>query len=214
MIYGLLFYNSPSLKILFQLLQTAVFKLHGIIIVCSCYMRITQIIITTSILFFITSCASMKPTAFADTDKKLKPIDFFVGHTLSTGVIENKIGKPTARITTETHGVRMDSIISIEQNLFPEGGKKTHRSWKLKVIDEHHLDATANDIDGTAHGLLYGNNFSWTFRLKLPQRKFIKHLRMSQNMYVMPDGKTMIIRSVLRKFGIVIAQITEQFVKY
>ena len=37
---------------------------------------------------------------------------------------------------------------------------------------------------------------------------------MSQFMYVMPDGKTMIIRSVLRKFGIVIVQITEQFVKY
>ncbi len=156
----------------------------------------------------------MKPTAFADADKNLKPIDFFVGKTRSTGVIENKVGKPTARIVTETNGVRNDSIISIEQDLYPEGSKKNHRSWKLKIIDEHHLDATANDIDGTAHGLLYGNNFSWTFRLKLSQRKFIKHLRMSQNMYVMPDGKTMIIRSVLRKFGFVVVQITEQFQKY
>lgn len=172
-----------------------------------------QIIAPLSIILFFASCASMKPTAFADADKKLKPIEFFVGHTRSTGVIENKIGKPTARIVTETNGVRKDSIISIEQDLLPEGGKKNHRSWKLKVIDEHHLDATANDIDGVAHGLLYGNNFSWTFRLKLQQRKFIKHVRMSQNMYVMPDGKTMIIRSVLRKFGFVVAQITEQFVK-
>ncbi len=36
---------------------------------------------------------------------------------------------------------------------------------------------------------------------------------MSQNMYVIPHGKTMIIRSVLRKFGFIVAQITEQFVK-
>ena len=156
----------------------------------------------------------MKPIAFADADKTLKPIDFFIGNTRSTGVVENKIGKPTARIITETKGIRNDSIISIEQDLFTEGGKKNHRSWKLKVIDEHHLDATANDIYGTAHGQLYGNNFSWTFRLKLSQRKFIRHLRMSQNMYVMPDGKTMIIRSVLSKFGFVVAQITEQFEKY
>ena len=155
----------------------------------------------------------MKPTAFADADKNLKPIDFFVGHTKSTGVVENKVGKPTVRIITETMGIRKDSIVSIEQDLLTEGGKKNHRSWKLKVIDDHHLDATSNDIDGTAHGLLYGNNFSWTYRMKLSQRQFIKHLRMSQNMYVMPDGKTMIIRSVLRKFGIVVAQITEQFVK-
>lgn len=173
-----------------------------------CTMCILQFFFTTAILIYLTNCISMKPAAFADADKKLKPIDFFVGHTRSTGVIENKAGKPNARIVTVTNGIRIDSIISIEQDLFPEGGKKNHRSWKLKVIDEHHLDAIANDIDGTAHGLLYGNNFSWTLRLKLSQRKFIKHLRMSQNMYVMPDGKTMIIRSVLRKFGFVVAQIT------
>ena len=83
----------------------------------------------------------------------------------------------------------------------------------MHPIDEHHVDATANDIDGTAHGLLYGNLFSWTFRLKLANRKFIKHARMSQTMYLMPDGQTMIIRSVIRKFSFVVAQITEQFKK-
>lgn len=176
-------------------------------------MRFLQFTATACILIYLSSCASMKPAAFADADKTLNPIDFFVGHTRSTGVIENKKGSPTTRIVTETNGIRKDSMISIEQDLFPEGGKKNHRSWKLKVIDEHHLDATSNDIFGIAHGLLYGNNFSWTYRLKLSQRKFIKHLRMSQNMYVMPNGKTMIIRSVLRKFGFVVVQITEQFVK-
>ena len=106
-----------------------------------------------------------------------------------------------------------NGLIKIKQDLFTDGGKKNHRWWQLRKVDEHHVDATANDIDGTAHGLLYGNNFSWTFRLKLLQRKFIKHLRMSQNMYLMPDGNTMIIRSVLRKFGFVVVQITETFQK-
>ena len=183
------------------------------VIVVLCGMRILHFIFTVYILIYLAGCASIKPTAFGDADKNLKPVAFFVGHTRSTGVIENKAGKPTARIVTETNGIRKDSIISIEQDLFPEGGKKNHRSWKLKIIDEHHLDATSNDIDGTAHGILYGNNFSWSYRLKLSQRNFIKHLRMSQNMYVMPDGKTMIIRSVLRKFGITVVQITEQFQK-
>ena len=45
------------------------------------------------------------------------------------------------------------------------GGKKNHRSWQLRQIDEHHVDATANDIDGTAHGLLYGNEFAGPFHL-------------------------------------------------
>ncbi len=166
-------------------------------------------------IFFMSlfGCASMKPAAFEKQGSSVKPIEFFIGHTTSYGVIENKAGKPTAQITTETNGILKDGIINIEQDLFPEGGVKNHRSWSLKQIDEHHVEATANDIDGTAHGLLYGNRFSWVFRLKLSKRKFIKHVRMQQNMYFLTDGKTMIVRSVLRKFGFVVAQITEDFTK-
>jgi hypothetical protein len=36
---------------------------------------------------------------------------------------------------------------------------------------------------------------------------------MSQRMYLQPDGKTMVNHSTIRKFGIVVAQVTEQFRK-
>ena len=177
-------------------------------------MRINYFIAFISALVLFTSCASMKPVAFEKGEPKLEPVSFFGGHTRSSGVLESRGGKPTAKITTETKGNLKDGVLHIEQDLYPEGGKKNHRSWQLRRIDEHHVDATANDIDGTAHGLLYGNAFSWTFRLKVADRKFIRHVRMQQNMYLMPDGKTLLIRSVIRKFGIVVLQITEQFVKY
>lgn len=177
-------------------------------------MNISQSIFTISLLLFISSCTSVKPAVFEKGNNSQDAIKFFIGKTSSDGVLENKNGKPTAHITTQTTGVLKDGIITIEQDLYPEGGKQNHRKWQLKQIDEHHVDATANDIEGTAHGLLYGNIFSWTFRLKLAERKFIKHARMSQNMYLMPDGQTMIIRSVIKKFGITVVQITEQFRKY
>ena len=177
------------------------------------FMRTTNFFIAFSALVLFTSCASMKPAAFNDGEPKLEPVSFFGNKTNSTGVVENRGGKPSTRITTETKGEFKDGILYIEQDLFPEGSKKNHRSWQLKRVDEHHVEATANDIDGTARGLLYGNAFSWTFRLKIPNRKIIRHARMQQNMYLMPDGKTLIIRSVIRKFGIVVMQITEQFVK-
>lgn len=155
----------------------------------------------------------MKPAAFENGKPSLNPVAFFGGHTSSTGVIETAGGKPSDRITTQTQGKLKDGVIYIEQDLYPEGKKKNHRVFVLHQIDEHHVDATADDISGTAHGLLYGNEFSWTFRRKMVGRKFIKHVRMTQNMYLMPDGQTMIVRSVIRKFGFVVAQITEQFKK-
>ena len=176
-------------------------------------MRITKYLIALSAMVLFASCSGLKPAAFEKGEPKLEPVSFFGGHTRSSGVLENRGGKPTAKITTETTGNLKDGILYLEQDLYPEGGKKNHRSWQLRRIDEHHVDATANDIDGTAHGLLYGNAFSWTFRLKVADRKFIRHVRMQQNMYLMPDG-TLLIRSVIRKFGIAVMQISEQFVKY
>lgn len=177
----------------------------------SCSMRFVPVIYTCVIIF--SGCATMKPAIVEKGDTKIDPVKFFIGRTHSSGVIENPGGKPKIRITTETMGIIKDSIIYIEQDLYPEGEKKNHRTFKLRQTDEHHVEATADDIAGTAQGLLFGNEFSWTFRRKLEGRKIIRHVRMSQNFYLMPGGKTMIIRSVIRKFGFVVAQITEQFSK-
>jgi hypothetical protein len=184
------------------------------IIVTHVTMRIYQLIITTSVIILFAGCASMKPAAFINGQPKLDPVNFFGGRTRSAGVMETPGGKPTRRITTETQGTIKDGVLYIEQNLYPEGKQKNHRIFVLHQIDEHHVDATADDIVGTAHGLLYGNQFTWTFRHTLINRKFIRHVRLTQYMYLMPDGKTLIIRSVARKFGFVLAQITEQFEKY
>lgn len=161
----------------------------------------------------ISGCSTLKPTAFNDVKPKLDPVKFFVGQTHSSGVMEAHSGKPTTRITTETQGIYKDGVVNIEQELYPEGGKKNHRSWKLRQVDEHHAEATANDITGAAHGFLYGNYFTWTFRLKQSDRGLVKHVRMTQQMYLMPDGQTLIIRSIIRKFGIIVQEITEQFRK-
>ena len=177
-------------------------------------MRKYQLIIPTCLLFLLAGCAGIKPVSFENGQPKLDPVGFFGGRTRSAGVMETPGGKPSRRITTETQGSIKDGVLHIEQNLYPEGQKKNHRVFVLHQIDEHHVDATADDIVGTAHGLLYGNYFTWTFRHTLTNRKFIRHVRMTQYMYLMPDGKTLIIRSVVRKFGFVLAQITEQFEKY
>ncbi len=176
-------------------------------------MHIFKILNTILLSIFIFSCNSTKSVSLAKHEKNLKPVQFFIGKTQSTGVIENRAGKPTTNITTETVGILKDSILNIEQDLYPEGGKKNHRSWQIKILNDTHVEATANDIDGKAIGVLTGNQFSWTFRLKLPNRKFIRHARMTQYYYLMPDGKTMIIRSIIRKFSFTVAQITEQFQK-
>ncbi len=171
-----------------------------------------RIILSGILCLSIISCSSIKPTAFNNSIVKSDPVKFFVGRTQSYGVTEARNGKPASQITTQTEGIIKDGVVFIEQDLQTGNGKKNHRSWQLKQVDEHHLEATANDIEGTARGELNGNYFTWTFRLKV-NRGLIRHVKMSQQMYLMPDGQTMIIRSVIRKFGIIVLEITEQFKK-
>lgn len=165
------------------------------------------------IICFFTSCSTLNPTHFENGKPVLDPVKFFGGHTHSYGVLESPGGKPTEQITTTTTGVYANGILSIEQDLHPEKGKANHRSWKLKQIDAHHVESTANDIAGTARGELYGNYFTWTFRLKIANKGLVRHVRMHQEMYLMPDGRTLLIRSIIRKFGIIVKEISEQFVK-
>ncbi|MBA2250561.1 MAG: DUF3833 family protein [Chitinophagaceae bacterium] len=164
------------------------------------------------LLIFFSSCSTIKPIGFVNSEPKLDPVQFFGGKTHSSGVMESHGGKPVMPITTATTGIYKDGVLSIEQDLYPGKGKKNHRSWKLKQIDEHHVEATANDIAGTARGMLYGNYFTWTFTLKL-DKGLVRRVRMNQQLYLMPNGQTLIIRSIIRKFGIIVQQITEEFKK-
>lgn len=166
-----------------------------------------------SALIFLAGCSTLKPKTFETGAPTLDPVSFFGGHTHSAGVLEARSGRPSDRITTKTTGVFANGVLRIEQDLYPEHRKQNHRNFKLKLTDAHHVEGTGSDISGIAHGTLYGNYFTWRFRLKIADKGLLQHVNMSQYMYLMPDGKTLIIRSVIRKFGIIVKEITEQFHK-
>ena len=155
--------------------------------------------------------APIAPSAFADGRPAFDPLRFFNGHTRSWGVFENTKGEPTERITTETWGRMVKGELHMEQDLFIGNKPRSHRSWKMRRLDAHHFEATANDVVGTARGVASGNAFFWTFTLALKPGHPLFNVRMTQHMYLQPDGRTMINRDTIRKFGIVVAGVTEQF---
>ncbi len=155
----------------------------------------------------------MQVSEFKDERPEFRPTEFFAGRTRSVGVIENRGGAPREIVRTETHGEWEGDWLQIEQDLTFGKSAPQHRSWRVRQIDPHHYEATANDIVGTARGEAWGNAFHWSFTLALSPGNPLANLRMSQWMYLQPDGRTMLNHSTLRKFGIVVGQATEQFRK-
>ncbi len=163
------------------------------------------------IAFTMVSCTSLQPSTFSAGRPFFDPIKFFAGKTSSSGVMENRRGVPMQVVTTKTSGKVTGDILKVEQSIVLGNSPPQYRSWKLRKVDSHHYEATANDIVGIARGEAYGNTFHWIFTLALTPGNPLKNITMSQWMYLQPDGRTMINHSTLSKFGIVVAQVTEQF---
>ncbi len=158
-----------------------------------------------------TGCASMRVSEFQDGRPILDPAEFFTGRASSSGVMENRGGSPTKRVTTTTLGHWEGATLHLEQDIVLGDAKPQHRSWRIRGLDTHHFAATANDMVGTASGEAYGNVFHWSFTLALSPGNPLANLQMSQWMYLQPDGRTLVNHSTIRKFGLVVAQVSEQF---
>jgi len=180
----------------------------------NCLMRriLPGMILCGMLVAFALSADAAPPLSAAVAERPVfDPLAFFTGHTRSWGVFENAKGEPTAEIRTETWGKVVNGELRMEQDLYFGKKPRQHRSWRMRRIDAHHFEATANDIIGTAKGEAYGNAFRWTFSLATKPGNPLFNVQMTQHMYLQPDGKTMINRDTIRKFGKTVAGVTEQF---
>ena len=157
-------------------------------------------------------CSSLKPRDFAGSNTVFKPDEYFIGHTHSWGVTENRVGEPSSRFTTDSFGKREDDgDVMIEQTFHYEDGRTQLRTWQVHRIDEHHYEATANDVIGKARGEAQGNAFRWEYTIALKAGNPFSHVHLRQWMYLPEGTETMFTRVEVKKFGITVQQITEEF---
>ena len=115
--------------------------------------------------------------------------------------MENRSGSPREIVRTKTAGRWEGDTLRLEQELVLGDGKSQHRSWRIRKLDAHRYEATANDVVGRVEGEAYGNVFHWSFTLALCPGHPLADVQMSQWMYLQPDGNTMMNHSTIRKFG-------------
>ena len=165
----------------------------------------------TALGFF--GCASQSTTdlSLARKTPALDPVAFFTGRTTSEGVMENNVTGSKRRVTTKTRSHWEGATLRLEQDLAFSDGTRQHRSWRIRKMDAHHYEATANDIVGTARGESSGNTFHWSFTLAVSPGNSLANVRMTQSMYLQPDGRSLINHTTVSKLGIPVAHVTETF---
>ncbi len=158
-------------------------------------------------------CASFTNSdlSLAHKEPSLDPVAFFARRTVSSGVIENTITGSKRRVTTRTLAHRDGETLRLEQDLVFSDGTRQHRSWRIRKLEAHHYEATANDMVGVARGEASGNAFHWSFTLALAHGNPLANVRMTQAMYLQPDGRSLTNHTTIRKLGFVVARVNETF---
>lgn len=164
-------------------------------------------------VFAATAALAAEPPLkrFAAPAPRLDPIRFFTGETRSQGVLESGSGAPKESVRTHTRGRVKNGILYLEQDLFVGKRPRQHRSWKVRRVDAHHFVATANDMVGEARGEAWGNSFRWSFTIATKKGNPFLNVRLQQHMYLQPDGRTLVNRTLIRAFGIKVGGVTEAF---
>ncbi len=151
------------------------------------------------------------PFAGAPAATRFTPLDFFTGHVRSWGVIEDRGGAPTRTVVTDCQGTRTpDGSLHLVQHLTFGDGTTQERDWTMRQTGTDTLDATANDMDGTARGHIGGPLFHWRWTLVRSPGNPLLDVGMEQWMYRLPDGSVM-IRTTISKLGIILAEVSEHF---
>ena len=174
--------------------------------------RWLAVVVTVVFVAAVGGCASLAPSQFAGSTPTFDPVAFFTGRTRSWGVFENRAGQPARRFSTVCDGRReADGTLLLDQTFTYEDGKVQQRHWRIRRLDAHRYTATANDVVGTGEGEAYGNAFHWAYTVALSPGNPLGNVRLRQWMYLQAGGQTMVNRASVLKFGVLVAQVTEEF---
>ena len=176
-------------------------------------MKIVNSILLIITLALVTSCSNnMKPEDFKNTKPSLLIEEYFDGKVKAWGILQDRSGKVTRQFKADLVGSFKDNVITLDEDFYWTDGEKQTRQWTMKKIDDHHYEATASDVVGTAKGFSYGPAFKLEYVLLVPVKD--KNMKIKFDDWIfMQDERVAINRATMTKFGIKVAELTVMFVK-
>lgn len=152
----------------------------------------------------------MKPEDFAGSEPSFRLEEYFVGKTRAWGLFEDRFGDIRRQFLVDIVGTWDGQRLILEEDFVYADGETDRRVWRIRKIDDHHYEGTADDVVGTAKGIRYGNALNWRYQLDLPVKNRTWRVTFDDWMLLQPDGVLM-NRARVSKWGLEIGQVTLTF---
>lgn len=164
--------------------------------------------IGVSILFIGACSVSLDAKKYEQIEPKFDIDTFFDGKVKAWGIVQNRDGDIVQRFTVDINAYQEgDNLILDESFVYGFGDGAKSRVWTLNKNADGTYTGNAGDIAGPAKGTSHGNafNFSYEMDLAVGDSSYRVHF---DDWFFAFDDKTMMNRSYIKKFGIVMAEVT------
>jgi hypothetical protein len=135
----------------------------------------------------------------------LDPIHFFTGRTHGQGELDKLLSSP-AKLVVDSVGKRQGDMLVLDQTI-REGAKPPRiRRWTIKRISPSSYTGSLTDADGPVHVTVEGPRAQ--IRYTMPGG-----LKVDQQLTLQGDGRTLVNRLQVTKFGLRVATVNETISK-
>ncbi|WP_424943642.1 DUF3833 domain-containing protein [Aliiroseovarius crassostreae] len=152
------------------------------------------------------SFRAQSPEDYASTDPAFVMKTHLSGPILSEGLIYGPTGKMTNSFVARMVGEWDGDTGTLSEEFTYSNGKQQSRKWFLTLGEGNTFTATADDIVGTAQGIVSGATIKMDYKIVLPEEAGGHTLSVTDWLYLTENGVIM-NKSEMRKFGIKVAEL-------
>ena len=162
------------------------------------------------IVLLLTAACGTNPYSkdYHSQEPAFKLFDFFDGNVTAWAIVQNRRGQVVQRFRADITGsVDGDELVLDETFSYSLGTGVSKRIWTIKTVGENRYQGKANDIAAAASGVIYGNALNWQYPMDLNLDSGTYRVKFDDWMWMI-DEKTLMNRAYIRKFGIVMAEVS------
>lgn len=133
---------------------------------------------------------------------------FFNGKVTAWGIVQNRSGEVVQRFEVNIDGSIENGVLTLDETFtYGVGDGPQKRIWTLTKNANGTYTGNAGDIAGPATGTSHGNAFNFVYEMDLDVDGSTYRVNFDDWFWAMDDNN-MMNRSYIKKFGIVMAEVT------
>ncbi|MBF7071977.1 DUF3833 domain-containing protein [Glaciecola sp. MH2013] len=170
---------------------------------------IYKIVAIAFVAAFLSACSvSIDPDKYQQMEPKFNIESFFDGKVKAWGIVQNRDGDIVQRFIVNIDAYTQDDKLILDETFeYGLGEGPLKRVWTLTKNADGSYTGNADDIAGPATGTPHGNAFNFVYEMDLAVGDSTYRVNFDDWFWAF-DENTMMNRSYIKKFGLVMAEVT------